>query len=478
MFHANRVNTATVVDPGTCTSLSMFKMMWACGLVLVLLLPQFPSIREINFSGNIDIDIENELLPKDSGKNCGKEDAVNLHRLGLSMIPTHVIKSDKVRHVDLSYNVISNIPNSFFLDVPNIECLNLTGNAYSPKSVFRGSNSYSLKTLVLDRSGSNGYNDYNRCKMTGYFPNLETLHLSNIEMECSIDASMEDKLPRLKTLYLMGYGSNSGSTLWRLPTTLRHLHLEGTRFNEFPLNAVSNLQSLYLDEFNYDNDFYIPSEMKNLQVLSCRNCSLRTSEIETFFDSPRNALRLLDLSQNSLYHLPANMFHHMSNLESLLLSNNEFSIMPDVQALSRLRGLVLSHNHISEVAGRRSDSLKTLSLQGNGISQINVTTFQGYPALEMLDLSENKLASLPIGWAHSLENLLALNLKSNSFVRLSDTSLTTANSELRHLLMSVHPIESFDEQDFELLPENCTIHFMLRDDTFTQDETVQNRPGY
>ncbi|XP_076284173.1 podocan-like [Lasioglossum baleicum] len=451
-------------------------MTWPCGLVLVLLLPQFPSIREIDFSGNIDIDIEKELLPRAPGKNCGEEEGVNLQKLDLSKIPTHVIKSDKIRHVDLSFNRISNIPNSFFLDVPNIECLNLTGNAYSPKSVFRGSNSNSLKTLILDRIGCNEYN-CNRCTMTGYFPNLETLHLSNIE-SCSLDASIEAKLPRLATLYLRGYGSSSGSRLWRLPTTLRHLHLKGTRFNEFPLNAVSNLQSLYLDGFDYNNDFYISSEIVNLQVVSCRNCSLRTTEIEKFFDSPRNALRLLDLSHNLLYHLPDSMFQHTSNLESLLLSNNMFSIMPDVQALSQLRGLVLSHNRINEVADRKSNSLKMLSLRGNGISQINATAFQGLTALEMLDLSENKLASLPIGWAHSLENLLTLNLMSNPFVKFSDTSLTTANSELRHLLMSVHPIESFDEQDFEHLPENCTIHFILRDDTFALDETVQDPSDY
>ncbi|XP_076284168.1 podocan-like protein 1 [Lasioglossum baleicum] len=465
MLHANRVNTATVVDPGTCTSLSMFKMMWACGLVLVLLLPQFPSIREIDFSGNIDIDIEKRLLPRSPSLHCVEEDAVNLQNLDLSKIPSHVIRSDKIRHVDLSFNKISNIPNSFFLDVPNIECLNLTANAHAPKDVLDGRNSSSLKTLVLDRSGYNQYIEYNGCTMTGYFPNLETLHLSDIG-SCSLDASIEAKLPRLAELYLMGYGSNRGSTLWRLPTTLRNLHLEGTRFNEFPLNAVSNLRSLYLDEFNYTNDFYIHPEMRNLHVLSCRSCSLRMSEIETFFDSPRDALRLLDLSQNSLYYLPANMFQHTSELMVLLLSHNMFSIMPDVQALLQLRGLVLSHNSINVVADGKSDSLEMLSLRSNGISYINVTTFHGYPALEMLDLSENKLASLPIGWARSLENLLTLNLKSNSFVRFSDTSLTTANSKLRHLLMSVHPFETFVEEDFKLLPDNCTIHFML------------NAPGY
>ncbi|XP_076284097.1 uncharacterized protein LOC143210791 [Lasioglossum baleicum] len=439
----------------------MFEMTWACGLVLVLLFPQFPSIREIDFSGTTDIDVENELLPRAPGKQCGEEDAVNLQNLDLSMIPTHVIRSDKIRHVDLSFNKISDIPNSFFLDVPNIECLNLTANAYPAKDVFHDSSSYSLKTLVLDRISSNGYDNYDRCTMTGHFPNLETLHLSDIE-RCSIDASIEAKLPGLATLYLMGYGSSLGSRLWRLPTTLRHLHLEGTRFNEFPLNAVSNLQSLYLDRYNYNNDFHIPSEIVNLEVVSCRNCSLRTTEIETFFDSPRNALRALDLSQNSLYYLPDNMFQYTSNLESLLLSNNMFSIMPDVQVLSRLRGLVLNHNRINEVAERKSDSLKILCLRGNGISHINATTFQGYPVLEILDLSENKLASLPIGWAHSLEHLLTLNLKSNSFARFSDTSLTTANSDLRHLFMTVYQIERFDEQDFKLLPDNCTIHFAVR----------------
>ncbi|XP_076283486.1 lumican-like [Lasioglossum baleicum] len=433
-------------------------MTWACGLVLVLLFPQFPSIREIDFSGTIDIDIENGLLPRDPGKQCGKEDAVNLPNLDLLTIPTHVIKSDKIRHVDLSFNRISKIPTSFFLDVPNIECLNLTRNAYSPKIVFQGSNSSSLKTLVLDRMG---YNSYDGCTMTGYFPNLESLHLSDIG-GCTIDASIEAKLPRLATLYLMNYGTNVGSSLWRLPTSLRHLHLEKTRFNNFPLNAVTNLHSLYLDRYNYNSNFYIPSEIVNLQVVSCRNCSLRSTEIETFFNSPRNALRLLDLSHNSLNYLPDNMFQQTSNLESLLLSNNMIPTMPNVQALSRLRGLVLNHNRINVVADRNSDSLKMLSLRGNAISQINATTFQGYPVLEILDLSENKLSTLPIGWANSLEKLLILNLKSNSFARFTDTSLTTVNSDLMHLLMSVHPIERFDEQDFILLPDNCTIHFMLR----------------
>ncbi|XP_076656819.1 extracellular matrix protein 2-like [Halictus rubicundus] len=428
----------------------MFKMMWACGFVLVLLLPQFPSIREIDFS-------ETDLFPSASIDSCGEEDTVNLSRLNLSTIPTHVIRSGKIRHVDLSLNKIENVPNSFFRDVPNVECLDLTGNVYSPRMIFGGSNSDSLKTLILgrvkfDRRGNNP------CTMTGYFPNLETLHLNDVS-PCTIDESFQTNLPRLVTLFLMDYGYDS-QRVWRLPSTLRHLHLEGTRYNSYTVNTINNLESLYLGSYSYFNALSIPSQTANLQVLSCRNCSLTVNSINQVFYYSRRSLRLLDFSHNSLSSLPSNMYTQANNLERLLLSNNSFTKMPDVQRLPRLRELVLNDNRIDQVADPRSNSLKILGLRGNNISRISNTTFQGLPALEVLDLSGNKLASLPVGWARSLKNLLSLNLKSNLFAKLSDTSLTTATSDLRHLFMKGNLFNKLVEQDLKLVPDNCTIHMM------------------
>ncbi|XP_076656678.1 extracellular matrix protein 2-like [Halictus rubicundus] len=448
-------------------------MMWACGFVLVLLLPQYRSIREIDFRGTVDIDIENDLFPRPPVKHCGEEDAVNLTESGFSKLPIHMIKSDKIRNVDLSFNSISNIPNSFFRDVPAIECLNLMGNRYSPRDVLDGSTSDSLKTLILDRARFDSWRE-RPCEMKGYFPNLETLHLNKIE-RCFIDASLETHLPRLATLFLMDYGSNTGAYNWRLPSTLRELHLEGTRFSEFSVDTFSNLQSLYLDRYSYVDGLNIPTTATNLQVVSCRYCSLDSSALFQFLKSPRDALRLLDLSHNNLSYLRDNIFQHAKNLEGLLLSNNNISNIPDVQTMPRLRGLVLSHNEINQIADMKCDSLEMLSLRDNNITVIDNTTFLGLPALQVLDLSENKLATLPIGWARSLKNLVILNLDSNLFARLSDTSLTAATTGLRHLSMKGNPIERIVDEDLKLVPDNCTIYLLLSNKTSVQDKTFKIR---
>ncbi|XP_076656818.1 keratocan-like [Halictus rubicundus] len=436
----------------------MFKMMWACGFVLVMLLPQFPSTAVIHLDEFIDIDMENEFFPRDSVEPCSKEETVDLSNMREPMRWPHRIKSDKIRHVDLSFNHIENITNSFFRDVPNIECLNLTSNAYPPRTVLNGTNSDSLKTLILDRFDFLPWRDSDPCRITGYFPNLESLHLNEVR-RCSMDESFEKNLPKLTTLYMMNYSSDRGEHInGRIPATVRHLHLERTRFDGLYNNVLRNLQSLYLDGYEYHDSLNISTDAINLQILSCRQCSLDLSAIDRFFNDPRNALKLLDLSDNDLSYLPEEMFHQANNLENLLLSNNLFTKIPNVENMPRLRGLVLSHNRIHQVADIKSDSLKMLSLRGNNISEISNTTFQELPAIEVLDLSENKLTHMPDAWASGLKNLVTLNFNSNLFWRLSYTSLTTATSNLSHLHMTRNPIVLLFLEEILLLPDNCTIH--------------------
>ncbi|NXU59939.1 AMGO1 protein, partial [Turnix velox] len=121
-----------------------------------------------------------------------------------------------------------------------------------------------------------------------------------------------------------------------------------------------------------------PTRLPHLHALLLSHNSLSFVSTEAFTHVPH--LRHLDLSSNRLRTLEENLFSDLVELEVLLLYDNEISTVDRTafENLSQLRKLYLGHNRISRFP---SELLK----DGSRL-----------PQLLLLDLSSNRLRSLPV----------------------------------------------------------------------------------
>ncbi|NXN92380.1 AMGO1 protein, partial [Rhinopomastus cyanomelas] len=129
---------------------------------------------------------------------------------------------------------------------------------------------------------------------------------------------------------------------------------------------------------------WAPGRLPHLHSLLLSHNGLSFVSTEAFAHVPR--LRHLDLSSNRLRALDENLFSDLSELEVLLLYNNEISSVDRTafENLGRLRKLYLGHNRITRFP---------LELLRDGTR---------LPQLALLDLSANRLRSVPVGELQAL----------------------------------------------------------------------------
>jgi internalin A len=126
-------------------------------------------------------------------------------------------------------------------------------------------------------------------------------------------------------------------------------------------------------------------------------------------------LQSLVLSNNELTTIPA-AIAQLTNLQSLGLSNNELTAVPDALAhLTNLQWLDLSGNQLTAVpdALTRLTNLQWLNLSRNQLTAVPNTLAQ-LTSLQLANLSYNQLTAIPATLAH-LTDLQWLNLSRNQF---------------------------------------------------------------
>ena len=134
-------------------------------------------------------------------------------------------------------------------------------------------------------------------------------------------------------------------------------------------------------------------------------------------------LRDLDLSDNNISALPANIFHGMQSPESLLRLRRICSQLPwgcrsgyeSARGLQILQNLDISGNSISsldEDIFDRLSNLRELDLNNNQLSSLPANIFNGLSKLQKLHLSGNQLGDLPPSFFQNknLDALTSLSL--------------------------------------------------------------------
>ncbi|XP_006744587.1 leucine-rich repeat-containing G-protein coupled receptor 5, partial [Leptonychotes weddellii] len=120
------------------------------------------------------------------------------------------------------------------------------------------------------------------------------------------------------------------------------------------------------------------------------------------------SLKVLMLQNNHLRQVPMEALQNLRSLQSLDLSYNLLEDLPSFSVCQKLQKIDLRHNEIYEIkvdTFQQLLGLRALNLAWNKIAIIHPNAFSTLPSLRKLDLSSNRLSSLPVTGLHGLTHL-------------------------------------------------------------------------
>ncbi|KAF3835639.1 hypothetical protein F7725_028197 [Dissostichus mawsoni] len=404
-------------------------------------------IKEINISTMVT---KSELLECPLECSCTAEGSVDCAGVDLTEFPAEL--SDKTRQLSLQNNKIKEITVEHISHLHQLETLNLQNNWLTSAELaylYLANNKLTSAPIVLPPSLVSA--DFAANHLTkiylytfGQKPKLRSVYLHNNKLT---DAGFpEHAFNGSDNLEILIMSSNLLRVVPRnLPSSLFRLHLKSNKLEEIPAGAfdtLSNLRELALS---------------SLEFLDLSNNNL--SVVPTGL--PRN-LVLLHLEKNSIRSIPGDALASVRNLEYLLLHNNKLrsrSIHPSAfRGLKKLHTLHLYNNLLERVPRGLPKRAKTLMLLHNLITDISRNdlamlytltelnlsynkltsprlhreAFRKLRFLETLDLSGNSLSSFPLGLPRSLQ---VLEIKNNQLYSIPDGTLT-GMEKLRKLILS------------------------------------------
>ncbi|XP_072113501.1 uncharacterized protein [Mobula birostris] len=215
----------------------------------------------------------------------------------------------------------------------------------------------------------------------------------------------------------------------------------------FPPDIDHGTETLYLDE---NSLIRIPQNaFKNLTNLSylglSRNCLLLHNYTFDFLLE----LQALDLSANYLLEIQADLFGNLPNLTWLNLANNKFKTLPVMRRHEKLTYLDLSNNELTVLQRTFNNfpRLDTLLLNNNRLQTLPSTLLHPLHLLDVLDLSNNELSSLPLQLFKNHRKLTDLRLGHNKLKNLT-ASLFSHQVNLQYLTISGNLITSLSPHIF------------------------------
>jgi Leucine-rich repeat (LRR) protein len=130
---------------------------------------------------------------------------------------------------------------------------------------------------------------------------------------------------------------------------------------------------------------------QNLHSLLLSHCSLTSFPpiYECF------GLRVVHLSNNQIDSIPISIAR-LQHLRFLTLDSNKLSSFPNI-TLDRLKHLQLSNNQFqSQWPLPEFNHLESLSIRNNQIKTMFHSTYDSYPSLKQLDISNNHIKNVPV----------------------------------------------------------------------------------
>nr|CAI5868749.1 unnamed protein product [Callosobruchus analis] len=285
------------------------------------------------------------------------------------------------------------------------------------------------------------------------------------EFACDCKLLLDQKRHSLPSLFA-DCSARRISEIPPLKSKVNHLDLS---FNNIQLldHNKHNLssQDLHVLELDYNQiskiDVAFFSRVSNLEVLDLSHNAIEALDPETFQNC--KMLQQLDLSFNKMKHLPQDIFKHLVSIRALDLSYNllgsfleSTSLVTNLSLSSHITELQLNGMNITSFPNdffHRFEQLRYLSLTDNYLHLV-----PDLPrALEYLDLSGNKLASISARYLN-YPTLKVLRLNRMESLRDIHKYAFIQLVALEKLYITDCPnLKQFNELAFDVLPKDTKI---------------------
>ena len=296
-----------------------------------------------------------------------------------------------------------------------------------------------------------------------------TLQCSLRTLQSSIDASDKEvdsaKVLNLKCSDMFFHESQLKSEHFGSLPNLEKLSIDFCKIRHVPARAFSgltNLKSLHLESHNADwSSVLMDIDMDSFKRLS--------------------SLEDLVLAHNNLWSIPPGLLCGLDNLRSLNLSYNHLLEVSNVGLSAGsssckvfLTKMDLSNNVISSLNGddlKQASAVEILNLSNNRINIIADDSFAGLANLKEIDLSNNQLSALPPNVFNKSHQLERLSLQNNSLTLIT-SDLFSSLSQLKVLNLSRNSISShlISSQTFSGLTGLVTLDLSFNKLTKIEDE--------
>ncbi|XP_061178660.1 toll-like receptor 4 [Saccostrea echinata] len=342
-------------------------------LSIVELLPQNPCENKDNCTYKslnkilFDVDCSNKGLTELPSNliNNGTLYSIDLSQNQLQNVSIPEYYSITLKHLNLSYNNISELGNQSFKSIPYLETLDLSNNRLSfdkkslPRNVFQYL--WNLQELNLSHNNFDTAKNYN-AELFRHSPSLKTLAIDGVKegnFSFKVCKEFEFENPQIC----------KGGKLKKINVSITRLIVSGRENAKYCL--IEHLTDDFFESF--------PS----LEYIDLSGCSIRSVSKKTF--STLVNLNYLDLSYNdklSFHSLP-NISEHFINMRHLK------TLKLDKIHCTFGMGTYLTVDIVKNLA---NSSIKNLAIASNRLEMAEYNTpLYLPPNLEFLNLSDNKL---------------------------------------------------------------------------------------
>ncbi|XP_031633871.1 uncharacterized protein LOC116347433 [Contarinia nasturtii] len=314
---------------------------------------RFPKLRIINLSNDMINTLQFQYVKNTESMTV---QTFNASKNSLSTMPDSMFRCmPKLTKIDFSRNKIKNIGSTVFDGGAELTELNLSNNI--------------LTNLKRDTFSA--------------LINLEKLDLSTNRIQ-RIDNGFFVNNPKLKHLILKEnpvkrFDFNAFTAAVKSVIELK------VEWNEVELIDISCPQSEY-HMVNFDEG----ATFENLRFFNASGYPYTSG----LLNKVGLNLETLDLSWNLLRQL--NVLERFTNLQNLYLSHMKMTKLGSVAFTTQLKSLDLSYNNLTDVDlaifSRKFYHLKTLSLEGNRLHELNNVSPFDFPNLETLAISKNQFS--------------------------------------------------------------------------------------
>ncbi|NP_001116821.1 18 wheeler precursor [Bombyx mori] len=248
------------------------------------------------------------------------------------------------------------------------------------------------------------------------------------------DRGFESAVCKIRTLESEGTAIASvSSDTSRLSIECNHLLFFESSLKAHYFKPVPGLVDLSISNCKLlsvpDNTFHGLRKLKKLQLRSKNFEWSPTKNLELSLNAFNglSELQSLDLAQNNIKFIPSGVFCVLENLNTLNLTYNRIKTVGQIGfgqgCGSSLQSLDLSHNMIKTISDGsellKLRSLQHLYLQHNNITDISNEAFDGLISMRVLNISHNRLHTLPEGLFVNARELREIYLNDNSIYELA-----------------------------------------------------------